>query len=248
MLMMLRLVLFFIFLTPVSSYAQQNPVVLELFNAQACSGGHLADSILEKFLAEANPDLIVLNCHVDDVSDLDKDNLGNNFCITRQEDYAEALDLMGLFTPQILINGRFGMGGEKESLVRSGINMGYSLKSVTPIQAFIRNSVLDVTLPKLKTDDPLDVWLIGYDETVTVNAPEAKSSDQKKTYRHIVRFGKKLMTWDGHYLNTSIALTPDITANRYAVIAQKSDHSFIFAAGQTEVPSGQFLKGRPETP
>src|SRR5580765_7197680 len=94
------------------------PVVLELFTSEGCSSCPPADALLGK-LAEQQPvpgaDIIALEEHVDYWNQQGWiDPFSSTQWTQRQQDYASGLADHGVYTPELVINGRSGLVGSRQ--------------------------------------------------------------------------------------------------------------------------------------
>ena len=110
------------------------PVLLELFTSEGCSSCPPADRLLEGLDQKqplAGADLIVLSEHVDYWNNLGwKDPYSSAQFTTRQQDYTQKYNLDGVYTPQLVIDGRFGVVGSDSRAVSGAVQKAISERKI----------------------------------------------------------------------------------------------------------------------
>lgn len=101
------------------------PVVVELFTSEGCSSCPPADALLAKLDHEqrlGNAEIIALEEHVDYWDQLGwRDPFSSAQWTERQQDYAAAFRNDGVYTPQMVVDGRAEFVGSSQSRARSAI-------------------------------------------------------------------------------------------------------------------------------
>jgi hypothetical protein len=105
--------------------AARVPVLLELFTSEGCSSCPPADRLLEYLDIKqpvAGADLIVLSEHVDywDSSSW-RDRFSSPQNTARQHEYTNKYHLNGVYTPQLVVDGQFGLVGSDAREAMSAI-------------------------------------------------------------------------------------------------------------------------------
>jgi hypothetical protein len=120
------------------------PVLLELFTSEGCSDCPPADRLLGE-LDQNQPvpgaELIVLSEHVDYWDRLGwKDPFSSSQYTARQQEYASKLSHDGVYTPQLVVDGRFGFVGSD------------GREAVSAIQRAIREPKIAIAIANVTRD------------------------------------------------------------------------------------------------
>jgi len=113
--------------------------VLELFTSEGCSSCPPADRLLPQ-LAALDVNVIPLSFHVDYWDKLGwKDPFSNSQFTERQKDYGQYFKLESIYTPQLIINGKFELVGSDKATAEADIKKLLS-----------ENATVDLTIDEVK--------------------------------------------------------------------------------------------------
>ena len=122
--------------------------VVELFTSQGCSSCPSADNLFAKTKeANKNSNLFLIAYHVDYWNSCWKDPFSSKDFSDRQQEYAAALNINGVYTPQVVVNGKAEFVGSNETDLQK--NIAAALKENTKAK-FIDLNVVEKTTDALK--------------------------------------------------------------------------------------------------
>jgi hypothetical protein len=120
------------------------PVVLELFTSEGCSSCPPADAFLKQLDDSghlSNAEIIAIEEHVDYWDSLGwRDPFSSHQWTARQEDYARSFGRDGIYTPQLVVNGRRELVGSSAREARQDIGEASKIPN-----ASLRLSTVDVS-------------------------------------------------------------------------------------------------------
>ncbi len=180
--------------------ADKPPVVVELFTSQGCSSCPPANANLIEL--SKRDDVLALSFAVTYWDRLGwKDIFGREDYTARQYAYEPALGERGPFTPQMVINGRASLVGNRLGEVDAGIEAAAPLAGPALTLAGGRLDVAAAT-----ASGPADIWLVRYDPNV-VEVPIARGENTGRTlpHTHVVHDLQNVGQWDGQALSLSVA-------------------------------------------
>jgi hypothetical protein len=201
--MILRLFALFLLVPGLAgvAYADNSPIVVELFTAQGCSSCPPAD----KYLGELakRPDVLALAFHVDYWNYIGwPDPYSKPWATRRQRDYSEKLKQRFVYTPEIVVQGAAeGVGSERETieaLIRAAAaaplphpDLKLRWRSDGALLADIGNGQ---SPPRV----PATVWLVGYDRMHTTPVQAGENQGKIAWDHHPVRAFRRLGGWAGY--------------------------------------------------
>ena len=204
-----------------------HPTVVELFQSQGCSSCPPAEANVGA--VSDRPDVLALAFEVDYWDRLGwKDTFSRPAWTARQYAYARALGRDGVYTPQVVVNGRAeGDGLDPSGLAAlisrgdrgsGGPSVGFSGKAVTVGRG-------------AAPAGGADVWLARYiPRTVEVAIPRGENAGHTLPYRHVVREMVPLGKWKGEAATFSVPGGSDSSLAEAAIVQASGSGPIIAAA------------------
>ncbi|TAD84772.1 MAG: DUF1223 domain-containing protein [Sphingomonadales bacterium] len=212
--------------------APAEPVLLELFTSQGCSSCPPADALAEKLAA--NPDLVVIARPVTYWDRLGwKDTLARESNTALQQDYARrGLEgRNGVYTPQLVIDGAYGMVGSRAAEVVSGIRQ-YGAKSDATIRIAPRAGggyAIDLAGA---ASGKAELVLVAVTRKVEVGIGRGENGGRRITYANVLRAERKVGDWSGGKANIAVGASQLKVpgADRYALLLRQPGGGKVLAA------------------
>lgn len=202
------------------SAAATSPVVLELFTSQGCSSCPPADKLVRKLAAE--PGIVAISRPVTYWDRLGwKDSLARPANTDLQRGYAARglVGQSGVYTPQIVIDGRSGEVGSDEAAVRRRI--AAASRTAKPRIASIHTAdgglAIDIGAQKGGAGE---LVLVSLDRQADVRIGSGENGGRLITYTNVVVAERKLADWSGAAQRVAVpASALKVSgADRYAVL------------------------------
>lgn len=181
---------------PAAAQADEpRPVLVELFSSQSCVACPTANSILID-LAETDQHIfpIVWSVPYWEYMGVEEEYAEPEFLV-RQRNYAEAFDLRGPYTPQVVVDGcTQNSGVSADNIVERVDHVDHETDPGVRVQ--VANGRVTVTTPQASA--PSDVWLVGYRPGITVLSPDrGGNSGTELPHLHLATGLQKIGVWDG---------------------------------------------------
>lgn len=206
--------------------------VVELFTSQGCYSCPPADDLL----AELDQDhTITLSCHVSYWNYLGwKDTFSKPYCDNRQRIYQSALKgNPGVYTPQMVINGRYGAVGSREPTVNQAIKIMARENRIERLDLHVESAgTLVLKLPALDVKQQYQLILMGTSGTQTVPINRGENGGKMLDYHNPVAIVENLGRWDGEPKVLMQKLARQTEVKEWVVLAQTWPIGEIVAAGK----------------
>lgn len=217
--------------------AEQRPIIVELYTSQGCSSCPPADAYLDELSAQ--DDIIALTLPVDYWDYIGwKDTLAMPFHTVRQRQFARQLGNRGIYTPQMVINGRMDEVGSRRSQVKQALKNAKPADSVT-IDVKETNDGLAVEIMP-STHDAVTkgrIWFVQFDDRHVVKIGRGENSGRTVDYVNVVRQWDDLGAWSGEM--QTLTIPSDLiskTADGCVVFVQDTDTGAILGAWIMRLP------------
>ncbi len=203
-------------------------VTVELFTSQGCSSCPPAERLLAE-LAD-RPEVVALSYHVQYWDHIGwTDPFGDPRCQERQERYRDWLKTRFLYTPQMVIGGRFDVVGSRRQEVAQRIMEADRLPRLDLV---IEEAAGGATLrlPQGKAGpEGAALLAVRYLNGATTRVRRGENAGRTLTERNIVRDIKKLTLWQGE--SQHVRLPADVDAEHgQAILLQDMATGAMLAA------------------
>ena len=180
---------------------KRTPVVIELFTSEGCSSCPPADALLARLEREQpveGAEVVALAQHVDYWNDLGwADPFSSHEASERQGEYAAVFGNDGVYTPQMIVDGRTEFpGGESgkafETIAQAArepkaeVSLARAAEQADAGDA-LRLSVRVMRLPKLTDGDAADVLLAVTESDLSSDVARGENAGRRLTHVCVVR-------------------------------------------------------------
>lgn len=208
------------------------PVLIELFTSQGCTSCPPADKVAAKIAP--NPGLVVVSRPVTYWDRLGwKDTLAKESNTGLQLAYARrGLEgRNGVYTPQMVVNGRFGAIGSRELDVRRGVAHNSGTGNAAIRVNHLGAQGVGVGLGG-DTAKPAELVLVGVTRNVEVGIGGGENSGRSVTYTNVLRDETVIASWSGGKASHVIAPAQMKVkgADAYALVLREPGGGAVLAA------------------
>jgi hypothetical protein len=200
--------------------AEERPTLVELFTSEGCSSCPPADALLVELARR--PDVLALSFHVDYWDKLGwKDPFSSPAATQRQQHYANLLHLATVYTPQIVVDGKWQAVGSNRVEVRRAIDSAQRTRDHVPIALDLRRGRAKIEIGPGGEAVPAALLLIGFDRRHVSTVARGENSGRTLAHVDVVRSIEEVAQYDGRA--QSIEALIRAPAERVAAILQARD-------------------------
>ena len=219
-----------------------HPVVIELFTSQGCSDCPAADRIVAELASRK--DVLALSLPITYWDMLGwKDTFATEANTYRQKSYAKTMNRSGIYTPQIVIDGKIDVIGNQRDRVMSAIsNRSTQIAAEHPINLAltIASGRVEIAIPasaRTKDKQLATIWVMRTLSYASVNVQQGENKNHQLSYANLVRELHRAGEWSGEAMKIDVPLmTGRSTYDGVAVLLQSHDYGQIIAAAMIKLP------------
>jgi hypothetical protein len=219
-------------LVPPGVAAAQPPIVVELFTSEGCSSCPPADALLGELAAR--PEVLALSFHVDYWDRLGwKDPFSTAAATARQQHYAQLLGTAAVYTPQIVVDGRWQAVGSDRGEVERAIAAASRIPAAVPVTLALDHGRARIAIGPAGGSAAGSVVLIGFDRR-HIDAVRGGENDGL-TLAH-VDVVRGIAEIGGLDQGGTIEMPVNWHADRLAVLVEAKDGQILGAAVTDQPP------------
>jgi hypothetical protein len=213
--------------------AGERPIVVELFTSEGCSSCPPADALLAE-LAQ-RPDVLALSFHVDYWDRLGwKDPFSSREATERQNRYATLLDLATVYTPQIVVDGRWQAVGSDRADVEQALDRARSNRRDLPVTLALDHGQAKIALDPGSDGVAASVLLIGFDRRHVTAVKRGENSGRTLAHVDVVRGLEEIARLSAG----DIAVPIPWPCDRVAAVVQAADGRILGVAVRDTLSNG----------
>lgn len=211
-------------------FAQNTPVVVELFTSQGCSSCPPADELMHA-LADRD-DVIALALHVDYWDYIGwKDEFADPRNAERQRAYATTAGRRSIYTPEMIVNGLTDIVGARPMEISKAIALHKENRPSVTLALSRRGGDVQIEALALDTGTgPMVVQMLRYIPQRQSRITRGENAGKTITYANVTQDWKVLGEWDGKAPLSLAAQAPG--DEPVVVLIQAIEMGPIFAAAQ----------------
>lgn len=217
-----------------------HPVLLELFTSQGCSDCPAADKLVTELAHR--PDVIALSLPITYWDILGwKDTFATDANTRRQKSYARIMNRSGVYTPQMIIDGRLDVVGNQRDRVMQAVAMRTSAsghEAAVPVLLRRTGNRIEIAIAKSKhaPKNGATIWVMRTLGQGSVNIGDGENRNRLLTYTNVVRDLQRAGEWKGQAMK--IDLPVNLAKPQYdgiVVVLQAQDFGPVLGAAALRI-------------
>lgn len=200
----------------------QNPIgVVELFTSQGCSSCPPADKALGKLIEEGK--VLALSYHVDYWNYLGwEDTLATKEATNRQYAYAKTLKRRGVYTPQVIVNGRDHLVGSNYNGIKAKVSTFESSERGLAVPLSIAANGDEISISIGEGKGKASIVAVYFDNENTVDIKRGENRGKQITYHHSVKDIETIGMWygDAQEIKLPMAVMDKVKEGGAAILLQ----------------------------
>lgn len=216
--------------TSAVAYAENTPVVVELFTSQGCSSCPPADDMMHQLAAR--DDVIALSLHVDYWDYIGwKDEFADPRHAKRQRSYAAYASRRSVYTPEMIINGESDIVGARPLEVAAAIEEHKERAKTVDLSLRRDGKSLIVRADALQPlTGNLTVQLFRYQKERVAKITRGENAGRTLAYVNVAQDWQVLETWSGQdALRFDVQIDGSMPG---AILIQSQENGRILAAAR----------------
>jgi hypothetical protein len=171
-------------------------VILELFTSQGCSSCPPADQIFGEL--KHMPGVYAVSLNVDYWDYLGwRDTLAKPEYSQRQFDYGKSRGDMKVYTPQVVVNGRYHAVGSDRAAIEKLIAKARADAPLLPLTLRTTKTEIEVEIPAASVEGEATLWLMAIAAEKTQVVEHGENAGSTLAYHNVVRNLVPAAMWDG---------------------------------------------------
>ncbi len=219
------------------------PIVVELFTSQGCHSCPPADAYLG-ILAQRD-DVIALAHHVDYWNYIGwNDPFSSPAATARQHAYARAMRSRTVYTPQMVIDGRYDAVGSRRYEVDRAIDRAANLapgeRIDIPVTLSLADGGVSVVIEAGDVPESADIVVIAFDDKHVTPVPRGENAGRTLEDFNVVRGLWRLGGWSGEKFEASIDVAAlSAPVENLVVLLQERNQGPIYGAASIRMATPQ---------
>ncbi|MGC2200817.1 MAG: DUF1223 domain-containing protein [Stellaceae bacterium] len=200
--------------------AGERPVLIELFTSEGCSSCPPADALLAEF--SRRRDVLGLSFHVDYWDRLGwKDPFSSPAATQRQQRYADLLGVATVYTPQIVVDGKWQAVGSDRAEIERALGAARQNLPQVAVGLTVDHDRAQISLGSADEGLAAGVVLIGFDRQHVNAVSRGENAGRTLAHVDVVRTLQEAGQFDGRANVIEVPIR--LRCDRFVTVVQARD-------------------------